>query len=53
MSLRILPAGTIPARVHHTFTDETLADLVATMDDTDEAGIASFEFALKIGRAHV
>lgn len=45
MTLRILPAGAITPSVHHTFEDETLAD-VAANTDADEPALAEFSFEM-------
>ena len=52
MTLRILPPGGISAGVHHTFTQATLADIVASMAAMDEAALAEFAFALSFDHAN-
>jgi predicted secreted Zn-dependent protease len=51
MALRILPAGAIVASVHYTYTDQTLADLVASMSRHNEPAEAKFEFELSFDHA--
>jgi len=51
MTLRILPAGAITPGVHHTFTDATLADLVANAPNREPA-LAEFHFDLNYAHAN-
>jgi predicted secreted Zn-dependent protease len=51
MSLRVLPIGTLPAGVHHTFNESSLADVSLAMDRMDEAAYAEFEFELSFSTA--
>jgi hypothetical protein len=51
MSLRVLPTGTIPAGVHHTFTESSLEDVSLAMDGMDEAAYAEFDFEMSFSTA--
>ena len=51
MSLRVLPAGAIPAGVHHTFTQATLAAVTTALDAMDEAALTEFAFELSFDHA--
>jgi predicted secreted Zn-dependent protease len=52
MTLRILPPGAISAGVHHSFSEATLADIVARMGNMAEAALAEFEFNLSFDHAN-
>src|SRR5215208_5914184 len=52
MTLRILPAGAISVGVHHTFSEATLAGIVASMGSMDEAAYAEFAFSLSFAQAN-
>jgi predicted secreted Zn-dependent protease len=51
MSVRILPTGTVPAGVHHTFNESSLEDVSLAMNGMDEAAYADFEFELSFSTA--
>lgn len=51
MTLRVLPAGAIAAGVHHTFDDNTLADVTTSMDQLEEAAAAEFHFNMSYDTA--